>query len=122
MKKKELTKEERVSKEKRRLAKFYKDMEPSKKAIAQALIERAAFMRIECEDLEKYLGENGWTAPFRQSPDVEPYDRARPQGQAYQTLNANYQKIIKQLDGMLPMVVEVPKDDAFEEFVNGRDD
>ena len=116
-------KDSRISAEKRRLTKLYKNMEKNKKAIAAGLIERAAFMRIECEDLELYLSENGWTEQFQQSPNCPPYDRARPQGQAYQTLNKNYQSIIKQLDSMLPATKEAaPKDDGFDSFVQGRDD
>lgn len=122
MSKKIQTKPERIKKEKARLEKFYKNMEPSKKGICAGLIERAAFMRIECDELEKFLIENGWTEKFQQSPACEPYDRARPQGQAYQTLNANYQKIIKQLDALLPEVKAAPESDGFDDFVNGRDD
>lgn len=114
-------KQTRINTEKRRLTKIYKDMDNSKKAIADGLIERAAFMRVECEDLEIFLQENGWTEKFSQG-NQEPYDRARPQGQAYQTLNANYQKIIKQLDTMLPREAPQPKDDGFNAFVNGRDE
>lgn len=111
----------RINAEKRRLTKLYKDMDNAKKAIAVGLIERAAFMRVECEELEVFLQENGWTEKFSQG-NQEPYDRARPQGQAYQTLNANYQKIIKQLDAMLPRETPQPKDDGFNAFVNGRDE
>ena len=115
------TKDERIRSEKTRLRKHYKDLDAPKWALAQGLIERAAFMRVELEDLEADLEKNGWTEPFTQSPDVEPYDRARPQGQSYQTLNSNYQKIIKQLDGMLPKAAG-QGGDGFEEFVFGRDD
>ena len=118
----DLTKEDRIENEKRRLARFYRKIDPAKKGIAVGLIERAAFMRVECEDLELDLLENGWTEPFQQSEKLDPYDRARPQGQAYQQLNANYQKIIKQLDGMLPQEEKKPEGDGFEAFVNERED
>jgi hypothetical protein len=114
------SKEERIKEEKQRLAEFYADMEPAKKGIAAGLIERAAFMRVQCEDLERYLNENGWTEPFSQG-NQEPYDRARPQGQTYNTLNANYQKIIKQLDTMLPPADKPEQDaDGFDEFAARR--
>jgi len=115
----ESEKEKRIKREKSRLTRFYRDLVGAKKGIAAGLIERAAFMRVQCEDLEKDLNENGWTAPFSQG-NQEPYDRARPQGQAYQTLNANYQKIIRQLDAMLPPEKETPQSDGFDDFVNGR--
>lgn len=121
-KKKELTVEERIVQEHRRLMAIYKDMEAPKKTIATGLIGRAAFMRVQLEDLELDLLENGWTEPFSQG-NQDPYDRARPAAQIYNTTNANYQKIIKQLDGMLPKAEAPTKkddDDGFDGFVNGR--
>ena len=117
-------KETRIKAEKERLLEIYQELPQKKAELAIGLIERAAFMRVECEDLEADLRENGWTESFQQSEKMEPYDRARPQGQSYQTLNTNYQKIIKQLDAMLPPAESAarPKDDGFEDFVTGRDD
>lgn len=117
----EKTKEERIRSERQRLKRLYKQMEPSKMTLATGLIERAAFMRVECEDLEEDLRVNGWTEPFQQAKGMEPYDRARPQGQAYQSLNGNYQKIIRQLDAMLPAGTVGVASDGFDDFVAGRD-
>lgn len=118
------TKEGRIRAELKRLAQNYTDLLPAKKAIADGLLKRAAFMRIELEDLEADLLENGWTELFSQGKQQEPYARARPQGQTYNSVNANYQKIIKQLDAMLPKDDVAPgdPDDGFDAFVTGRDD
>lgn len=116
------TKEERIRSEKNRLNRLFKGLEEKKKKLAVGLIERAAFMRVELEDLEADLKENGWTEPFQQSEKVEPYDRARPQGQTYNTMNASYQKIMRQLHDMLPQEPVKAMDDGFENFVTGRDD
>ena len=117
------TKASRVKAEKKRLEQTYGELPPARKTIAQGLIERAAFMRVELEDLEAYLTENGWVEKFSQG-NQEPYDRARPQGQTYNAMNGNYQKIIKQLDSLLPK--DEPKlgdeNDGFDDFVGGRDD
>lgn len=117
------TKSSRVKAEKKRLEENYAELSPAKKEVAKGLIERAAFMLVEMEDLEAFLSENGWTEKFSQG-DQKPYDRARPQGQTYNAVNGNYQKIIKQLDSMLPK--EEPKtretDDGFDDFVGGRDE
>lgn len=118
----EKTKEQRIRAEKLRLQRNYKNLSPARKLIAAGLIERAAFMRIQCEDLEKDLNENGWTSLFAQG-DQEPYSRARPEGQAYQTLNGNYQKIIKQLDAMLPEEAALSAAESpgqqLEKFIDG---
>lgn len=116
------TKADRIKAEKKRLESIYQDIDPVRQKLAAPLIERAAFMRIECEDLEADIKENGWTEMFTQSANVEPYARARPQGQSYQSLNGNYQKIIRQLDSMLPAVAGSSEDDGFGNFVTGRDD
>lgn len=116
------TKEERIRGEKNRLTRLFKELPEKKKKLTVGLIERAAFMRVELEDLEADLKENGWTESFQQSKNLEPYDRARPQGQTYNTMNTSYQKIIKQLHDMLPQeAAQKQQDDGFEEFVIGRD-
>lgn len=113
----------RIKAEVDRLNENYADLAESKKRVVEGLIARAAFMRVELEDLEGFLSENGWTEKFSQG-NQEPYDRARPQGQTYNTMNANYQKIIKLLDSMLPKEDAKPgvEDDGFDEFVGGRDE
>ena len=120
---KKKSKPNRIKAEEERLRRNYAELPDAKKQIAEGLIARAAFMRVELEDLEEDLTENGWTEKFSQG-DQEPYDRARPQGQTYHTMNANYQKIIKQLDSMLPKEDSKPRaeDDGFDDFVSGRDD
>lgn len=118
----EKTKEERIRGEKNRLTKLFKELPEKKKKLTVGLIERAAFMRVELEDLELDLKENGWTESFQQSKNLEPYDRARPQGQTYNTMNTSYQKIMKQLHDMLPQEqTQKAQDDGFEAFVIGRD-
>ena len=117
------TKESRIKAEKARLETLYDDLPESRHKLAEGLIERAAFMRVQLEDLEMDLLENGWTEPFSQG-NQDPYDRARPAAQIYNTTNANYQKIIKQLDGMLHKAQDAQSkkddDDGFDAFVNGR--
>ena len=120
---KQKSKKNRVKAELERLDALYASMDPNRKSLAAGLIESAAFMRVELQDLAEDLKENGWTEMFSQGKQ-EPYARARPQGQAYNSTNGNYQKIIKQLDAMLPR--EEPRapgdpDDGFDAFVLGRD-
>lgn len=117
------SKDERIRGEKQRLKKIYSGMPPARLKLAAGLIERAAFLRVELEDLEVDLLENGWTEPFVQGRGMEPYDRARPQGQTYQSAVKNYRDTIKQLDGMLPQAnTAAVTDDGFDGFVSGRDD
>ena len=117
------SKASRIKAERKLLDSLYAAMDPNRKALAEGLLENAAFMRIELQDLAKELQEKGWTELFSQG-NQEPYPRARPQGQMYNSTNGNYQKVIKQLDAMLPRQEQTaPGDpgDGFDDFVLGRD-
>lgn len=117
------TKEERITDEKNRLSKIYEDIDDRKKATVQGLIQRAAYMRVSLEDMEKDIDLNGFTEPFSQSENQAPYDRKRPIADLYNTMNASYQKAINQLTNLLPKEEKPPEqDDGFDGFVNGRDD
>lgn len=120
----EKTKEQRIRTEKSRLRRIYKTLPKEAAGTVAGLIDQAAFMRVECEDMAEDLREHGWTEPFRQSERMDPYDRARPIGQAYNSTNANYQKIIKQLTALLPKPDTAPRqeDDGFGSFVRERDE
>jgi hypothetical protein len=119
--KKELTKDERILREEKRLRKSYKDLPKDKMQVVDGLIRRAAYMRVTLEDMEKDLDENGFVEMFTQSEKTEPYERERPVARLYNTMNKNYQSIIKQLSDLLPKEDPKEEDDGFESFVNERD-
>mgnify|MGYP001025341180 FL=1 len=120
----DLSKEERIKKEERRLRKIYKDIDKDNKALVDGLIVRAAFMRIMLEDWEGDISEKGPTEMFTQSEKVDPYERERPIVRLYNQMNKNYQSIMAQLSSLVPKPEPKKKDqsDGFEEFINGRDD
>ena len=115
-------KEKKIRNEIDRLSRNYAGINGKKRAVIRGLIQRAAFMRISLNELENDLNANGFTELFSQG-NQEPYTRQRPEANLYSTMNANYQKIIKQLTDLLPKEEDAPKkDDGFEDFVNGRED
>src|SRR5690606_32097215 len=116
--KKVLTKDERTTKEEKRLRRNYGELKKDRLAIEDGLICRAAYMRITLEDYEKDLDENGYVEMFSQSDKMDPYERERPVARLYNTMNKNYQSIIKQLSDLLPKEVPSEEDDGFEAFVN----
>lgn len=120
-KKKELSRDERILKEERRLRKIYKNIDTDKKGIIDGLIQRAAYMRVTLEDWEKDIMENGYIEMFTQSEKTDPYERERPVARLYNTMNKNYQSIIKQLTDLMPKEAKVvDEDDGFNDFVNSR--
>lgn len=116
--KKELTKEEKVKKEMRRLKRVYKDLDIKKKQAVDGLIEEAAFMRVTLEELKVMIDESG---PIDEMPQGE-YSilREHPAVKTYNTMIQRYSTIIKQLSDLLPKEVVKEKDDGFESFVMDR--
>ncbi len=114
-------KETRTNSEKNRLARFYTDIPKDKKGIIEGLIARAAFMRVTLEDMEDDLDENGFVELFTQSEKTDPYERERPVARLYNTMNKNYQSIIKQLSELIPKTDEhKEQDDGFDDFAEAR--
>jgi len=118
----DLTKVERIKKEERRLRRIYKKIDKDNKAIIDGLIQRAAYMRVTLEDYEVDLDEKGYVELFSQSEKTDPYERERPVARLYNTMNKNYQSIIKQLSNLVPKQEVKPKDDGFDDFISGRED
>ena len=119
--KRELAADERIKKEVLRLKRIYKNIDKDNKAIIDGLIQRAAYMRVTLEDWELDIMKNGCTEMFTQSINTPPYERERPVARLYNTMNKNYQSIIKQLSDLVPK--PEPKqedDDGFDDFVNRR--
>lgn len=117
-------KEKKIGSEVNRLSKNYAKIDGKTRAVIRGLLQRAAFMRVELADLEDDLLTRGWTEWFSQG-DQEPYERKRPTAELYNTVNANYQKITKQLTDLLPKeALPAGKDegDGFDDFVDGRED
>ena len=100
--------------------KLFSGIEETKKKLVLGLIECAAFMRVQLDELEDDLNTYGWTEWFSQG-DQKPYKRKRPEAEVYNQTNGNYQKIIRQLTDLLPKSVEAPSDDGFDSFVTSRE-
>lgn len=114
------TKEGRINVEIKRLKAIFTKLSTKEKKFLEPLIQRAAYMKIQLEDYEKDLLENGYVEMFSQSDKQAPYERERPVARLYTTLNGNYQKIMKQLSDHIEHVPVKEKSDGFEEFVNSR--
>ena len=115
-----MTKEERINEEIKRLNRIYSKIGKKEKSIIDGLIKRAAYMRVTLEDMEQDLDQNGYVEMFTQSERTDPYERERPVARLYNTMNKNYQSIMKQLSDFLGKEPVKEDSDEFEEFVNSR--
>lgn len=120
MKSEELSKDEKIKKEIKRLTGIYKDTSKKEKAVIDGLIKRAAYMRVTLEDMEADLDRYGYVEMFSQSEKAEPYERERPVARLYNTMNKNYQSIMKQLSDFVEKEPPKTPGDGFDEFVNSR--
>lgn len=118
----EMEKDRRIKKEIRRLNTIYKGIGKNEKSHIDGLVKRTAYMRVTLEDMEEDLNENGFTELFSQSEKAEPYQRERPIARLYNTMNKNYQSIMKQLSEFIIRDPPAVKENEFDKFVQGRED
>ena len=114
-----LSKDTRVKREFSRLIKIYSDLSEYELASIEGLIRRAAYMRTTLEDYEHDLDENGYVEMFTQSVNTPPYERERPVARLYNSMNRNYQTIMKQLVDALPEVSDNASREIME-FLGGK--
>lgn len=95
------SKEDRIKREKNRLNKIYKALEPGKYALAFPLIENAAFMRITLDDLQAALNDNGCSEDYRNGAN-QFGKKASAELQAYNSLFKNYNTVMERLEKLLP--------------------
>ena len=93
--KKEKTKEQRIKTEKTRLKGIFKDLDENKRKLVTPLIEKAAFMSIELDDLQAKLEKDGWTSEYQNGQNS-------PEAETYIALSKNYAAVIKQLTELVP--------------------
>ncbi|MCG1448821.1 hypothetical protein K4R64_01270 [Staphylococcus epidermidis] len=121
----DLIKQKRIKKELSKLKKIYKDIPKDKMIIVDGLINRAAFMRISLEDMEQDIHKDGFVEMFSQSETQTPYERERPLARLYNSMNKNYQSIIKELTSHLKYLDEdhdeVQNNSVIEAFAKRRD-
>lgn len=96
-----LSREERISKEIKRLKALLKHVQPDRLKAAEGVINRIAFMQITLEDLEDDINLNGTYEPFSQTESIV-YDRERPAAKIYNTTIKNYTSACRQLLDLLP--------------------
>lgn len=108
----------RIRKEVTRLNKIFVGKSENEISYLAGLIKRAAFMKCQLENMEKDLNENGFTEMFSQSANAPPYERERPTARMYNSLNKNYQTLMKQLSDFVDRTNSSAddKDDGFDGY------
>lgn len=118
--KKEMTKDEKISKEIARLKNILKEIDPKKQKTVEGLIQEAAFMRATLEELRENINING---VIDEMPQGE-YSilRESPYVKTYNTMIQRYTTVNDKLLSLLPKDLPKTKDDGFENFINSKND
>lgn len=116
-KSKEKTIDERIKAEKKKLLSLFRDMPKDTLKMYEGLIDNAAFMRVTLEEYARDIAANGSYEEFTQSEKAPPYDRERPVVRMYNTMNKNYQTIMKQLADALPSSSALPPGGELMNFI-----
>ena len=98
---KEKSKEAKIKSEKTRLKGIFKDLDENKKKLVTPLIEKAAFMSVELDDLQAKLEKDGWTSEYQNGQNLWGTKKS-PEAETYIALSKNYAAIIKQLTELVP--------------------
>lgn len=97
----EKTKEQKIKAEKTRLRGIFKELDENKKKLVTPLIEKAAFMSVELDDLQAQIEKEGWTSEY-QNGQNQWGTKKSPEAETYIALSKNYAAIIKQLTELVP--------------------
>ena len=96
----EKDKESLIKKEKSRLRKVFSEIDPNKLKIIKP-IERAAFMTVSCEELEKIIAEKGYTEAYQNGENQKGIKKT-PETEIYNAMTKNLNAIVKQLVELCP--------------------
>jgi len=121
----ELPRDARIKREVSRLRRHLKNVPEERRQLAQGLVERAAFLRVELEDLEADINANGTTELYQPSEDSPSITRIRAAAQQYDKLVKSYTTVSRQIDDLVPQGGKPPVNkpapsDALQNLIRSR--
>jgi len=111
----DMEKVRRFKREKARLRRIFKPMEPMRFKAAEGLLAETAFMRVALEDLRAVIDSDGIIEMFEQGPNR--YLRQHPAVKSYLSMVQRYTACCKLLLDMLPTPDQDAADDELMAFV-----
>lgn len=116
--KKELTKDEKIKAEEKRLNEIFKNLDKDKKAINQKLISNAAFMAVTLEYLQEQINKEGAVVKAINGNGFEVISE-HPAQKSYNTMINRYTTVIKQLTDLADSDIAPEEKDELLEFIKG---
>lgn len=118
--KKDLSTEERISNEVKRLNGIFRGMSNNTKKVVKTLIENAAFMTVTLEDLQDHINQFGVISEYQNGQNQFGTKRS-PEVDIHLAMTKNHTQIIKQLTELLPKEQPKQESDGFEDFCNSKE-
>lgn len=116
----DLSKDERITKEIKRLNSLFKNIDPKLKKTVKSLVENAAFMAVTLEDLQIHINAHGVTVEY-QNGENQWGTKKSPEVEIYNTMIKNHVSIMKQLTDLVPKQPPKEEDnDGFDDFVSDK--
>jgi len=100
-KKKERTKEERISEELKRISDLFPDLDSKQRSAIMPLIQNAAFMKVSLEDLQEIINRDGVTEVYQNGANQYGVKQSAAV-QSYNVMIKNYAAVIKTISSMIP--------------------
>ena len=98
---KEETKRKRIEQELARISVYFKAVDANQRAMAQPLLQNAAFMKVALEDMQELINTEGVTEEYRNG-QTQYGEKPSSALQAYNATVKNYAAVIKTLAQLLP--------------------
>ncbi len=96
-----MTKDDYIKAEIKRLKKIFANLTQDASAVAEKLIENAAFMAVSLTDLQRIINEKGYTEEY-QNGENQFGTKKSSEVDIYNTMVKNFNATMKQLIDMLP--------------------
>lgn len=117
-----LEKQKRIKKEIGRLKRLFREIDKNKKDLVNATIEDVSFLTVTMQDLRENIVRTGTTVEYKNGENQ--YGKKQsPDAQLYLQMSQKQTQAMKILLDCMPKTEKIqPKDDGFDDFVNGRED
>lgn len=109
---KEISVDKRIKKEFSRLKRIFKNIEKDKYDTCIKLIENAAFMTVQMEDMRMRINVEGVTIKYQNGENQFGYKKS-PDVETYNSFVKQYTSIIKQLCDLFPRSIEINDDELY---------
>jgi regulator of replication initiation timing len=113
-----MSKSDAVLQERSKLLEIFAQVEPAKAQLVEGLIEDAAFLRAETQELRDLIGRTGMVRVHPEHPEIQKSTEAAKQ---YLKNVNSYAVVIKTLNGILQKNV-IEEEDAFDAFLEEMHD